>query len=81
VFGVLVVGIHTLSKRWLNIGFNAFEMSSKGERDSYVFVRYEQGLRGKVFEGLGRFEGYHAIGQYQINVNHASDHDILLTRY
>jgi hypothetical protein len=60
VFGVLVVGIRARSKRWLNIGFKAFEMSSKGERGLYVFVEYEQGSRGKVFEGLGRFEGYFA---------------------
>jgi hypothetical protein len=26
----------------------------------YVFVKYQQGSRGKVFEGLGLFEGYFA---------------------
>jgi hypothetical protein len=60
VFVVLVVGIHALSKRWLNICFNAFETSGKGERGLYVFVEYEQGSKGQVFKGLGRFEGYFA---------------------
>jgi hypothetical protein len=60
VFSVLVVGIRARWKRWLNIGFNAFETSGKEERGLYVFAEYEQGSRGKVFEGLGRFEGYFA---------------------
>jgi hypothetical protein len=56
----MFVGIHARWKRWLNIGFNAFETSGREKKGLCVFVECDQGSKGKVFEGLGRFEGYFA---------------------
>jgi hypothetical protein len=49
-----------LSQKVANLASTPSRQVVRERGGLYVFVKYEQGLRGKVFEGLGRFEGYFA---------------------
>jgi hypothetical protein len=60
VFGILVIGIQARLKGWLNIGLKAFETSGKESEVHMCVVEYEQALRSKIFQSLGRFDGYFA---------------------
>jgi hypothetical protein len=60
VFGVGFVRDPCSVKRWLNLASTPSRRVVREREGLYVFVEYEQGSRGKVFKGLGWFEGYFA---------------------